>query len=653
MGRPVKSGLREAFGGITGCGVKKFCVIRVVLLMAASVWSAGAFAAPVEIWVSPEGDDAAVGTEAKPMKSPWLALRKARELRRTGDVAATSEGVKILLKGGVYALGDTLRVRPEDAGTAKAPTVFEAAKGERTVFSGGAAVGGWAKAAGAVDAGVLGKFPETARGELWVADVPVFQGRPVDMRQLWVNEHKAVKARAQNGDDMERLLEWDRVNEAATVRTEALGGAASVEGMEMLILQMWEIAILRVKSARVEGEKAVLTFHSPESRIQFEHPWPQPVMKEGNNAPFFLSGAAAFLDQPGEWWADARAGKVYYWPRAGEALETARVVTPALETLVEVAGSLERPVTQVVFRGIAFQHGAWTRPGRAGHVPLQAGMAMNEAYKLTPKGTPDWRSLDNQEWLERMPASVVVRNAEGVRFVRCRFEHGAGSGLDFAKGTKGGGVEGSVFRDLGGSGLQLGSFQDEAEETHLPYNPQDQRVVCAGARIANNLFTDCATEDWGCVGIAVGYAREITIEHNELHNLPYTAVSVGWGWTRSANAAGKNRVVANRIYNIATRMADTGGIYTLSAQPGTLVAENAIWDVKPGPWAHDKDHWSYVYLDEGSAFMTVRDNWCPEEKFQKNANGPGNLWETNGPKVPETVRTRSGLQEAFQDLRGD
>jgi hypothetical protein len=177
--------------------------------------------------------------------------------------------------------------------------------------------------------------------------------------------------------------------------------------------------------------------------------------------------------------------------------------------------------------------------------------------------------------------------------------------------------------------------------------------VCAGTRIANNLFTNCATEDWGCVGIAVGYAREITIEHNELNDLPYTAVSVGWGWTRSPNVAGKNRVVANRIFNIATRMADTGGIYLLSAQLGTVVSENAIWDVKPGPWSHDKAHWSYVYLDEGSAFVTVRDNWCPEEKFQKNANGPGNLWTVNGPAVDEQVKKRSGLEEAFRDLKGD
>ncbi len=623
-------------------------VFRPLVLVALSLWlTISAHAA--EIWVSPSGDDANAGTAEQPMRSPALALRKGRELRRVNDASA-SDGVTIVLRGGVYPLTDTLRLRPEDAGTEKAPTVFVAAKGEKPVFSGGVRVEGWRRPGEAE----MAALPVAARGNVWVADTPVFQGRRVEPRQLWVEGRRAVRARAQNGEDMARLIAWDRAKEEATIPVAALGGlTAVVDGLEMLILQQWEIAILRVKNVRVEGDRAVVTFHSPESRIQFEHPWPQPIMQEGNEAPFFLSGAAAFLDQPGEWWIDAKADKVYYWPRAEENLANAEVIAPALETLVEVGGSLERPVTHVAFRGITFRHGAWKRPALAGHVPLQAGMAMNEAYKLTPRGTPEWRSLDNQDWLVRIPAMVRVRNAHEASFALCRFEQGEAAGLDYVTGVKGGVIEGNIFRDLGGNGLQLGHFQDDAEETHLPFNPRDFRVVCEDVRIADNVVTACGEEDWGSVGIAVGYARKIAIEHNELYNLPYTAVSVGWGWTRSPNASGQNRVHANRIHTIATRMADTGGIYTLSAQPGTIVSENAIWGVAPGPWAHDKSHWSYIYLDEGSAFMVVRDNWSPDEKFQRNANGPGNLWEINGPGVPEAVRERSGLREKFRHLRAE
>ena len=58
----------------------------------------------------------------------------------------------------------------------------------------------------------------------------------------------------------------------------------------------------------------------------------------------------------------------------------------------------------------------------------------------------------------------------------------------------------------------------------------------------------------------------------------------------------------------------------------------------------------YIYLDEGSSFTVVRDNWCPAEKFIRNANGPGNTWEKNGPSVVPAVRDAAGLEPAFRDL---
>ena len=68
------------------------------------------------------------------------------------------------------------------------------------------------------------------------------------------------------------------------------------------------------------------------------------------------------------------------------------------------------------------------------------------------------------------------------------------------------------------------------------------------------------------------------------------------------------------------------------------------------PDVHDPEHWFYLYLDEGSSFITVTNNWCPAEKFLANANGPGNIWTNNGPMVSESVRTAAGLEPGFRDL---
>jgi hypothetical protein len=116
------------------------------------------------------------------------------------------------------------------------------------------------------------------------------------------------------------------------------------------------------------------------------------------------------------------------------------------------------------------------------------------------------------------------------------------------------------------------------------------------------------------------------------------------------NALRDNFIFANHVHHVGQRLGDLGGIYTLSAQPGTVVAENFISDIQPGPFVPDPQHWFYLYLDEGSSGITVRDNWCPAEKFLKNANGPGNVWTNNGPEVSEKIKNAAGLEPAFQAL---
>ncbi len=590
----------------------------------------------VEFWVAPDGNDTNPGTREQPLASISLALRKVRELRRLTN-AAVANGARIVLRGGVYQLTAPLLVRPEDSGTETGPTLIEAAPGERPVLSGGILVTGWRKLKEKVPG-----LPRMAQRHVWVAEAPQFCGRMVECRQLWVNDRKAIRAREPNGEIMHRLLVWDRQKQEALIPAGPVRALRHTPQLEMIFHQQWEIAVCRVKSLRILGDKACITFQDPEGRIQFEHPWPQPVMTTNYTGPFFLANAIEFLDQPGEWFQELPSGRIYYWPRPGEDMTQARVVAPALETLVLVMGSLDRPVTNVHFKGITFAHTTWLRPSYAGHVPLQAGMFMLDAYKLVPKGTPEWRSLDNQAWIGRPAAAVTARTTRNIRFVQCTFEHLASAGLDFDFGVRDSAVECCLFRDIGGNGLQLGKFSDPGIETHLPYNPVDEREVCARIRIANNLVTDTANEDWGCIGICIGFAREITVAHNEVYNTSYTGISVGWGWTRATNCMRDNLIHANHIHHVATRMCDTAGIYTLSCQPGTVISENFIHDIHMSPYAHDPNHWFYIYLDEGSSYITVRDNWCPEEKFLSNAVGPGNVWERNGPSAPQKVKETAG-----------
>jgi L-rhamnose mutarotase len=97
-------------------------------------------------------------------------------------------------------------------------------------------------------------------------------------------------------------------------------------------------------------------------------------------------------------------------------------------------------------------------------------------------------------------------------------------------------------------------------------------------------------------------------------------------------------------------MYDVAGIYTLSAQPGTMINANYIDSAYKAPYAHLPSHWFYIYTDEGSSYMTVKDNWTPSEKFLQNANGPGNTWQNNGPQVHDSIRRNAGLEPRFNAL---
>ena len=568
------------------------------------------------------------------------AVRKAREMRRLGQAT----DVTIHLAAGIYYLYEPLRLRPEDSGLkiVGPATVPDGFPSGPAIISGGLRISNWKK-----------------QGKLLVADVPDFNGRPVDFRQLWVNGRKAIRARdipvsTDDGTDpferMHRIRTYDKKNQVLWIpkaAVEKIVNGKSVNGkyLEMVLHEMWCTSNLRIKSIEVQGDSAAIRFHDPEAKIQFQHPWPSPMTPDTKHpSPFYLTNAKELLDEPGEWYHDIRTHKLYYMPNKGETINEA--IVPVLETLVEFVGSAERPVRNITMKGIQFSHTTWMRPSEQGHVPLQAGMYLTEAYKLRPQiDRPNNHKLDNQGWLGRADAAVELRYTEDINFDGCRFEHLGGSGLDYVLACRRGTTTNCTFTDIAMNGYVCGSFSPEGLETHLPYQPTDFREVCTGQAVEQSEFHDVTNEDWGCVAICAGYVSDITIEHNTIHDVSYTGISLGWGWNRDLVCMKDNKVHANLIYNYARHMYDCAGIYTLGNQPGTMITENVVRDIATPSYVHDPNHWFYLYTDEGSSNITLKDNWTPSEKFLKNANGPGNVWENNGPQVNENIKRNAGRNE--------
>ena len=591
-----------------------------------------------EIYVSLQGNDKNPGTKEAPFNTLNRAIKQAREWRRLNRPEVAG-GIYIRLEEGVYAQRNSLFLRPEDSGTPDSPTVICAVDGAHPVISGGVAVTGWKRGCNHP------AIPEKLKQKIWSVEAPLIGNRRVETRQMWVNGHKVQRAAQFPDGGLERMIDFNPEEQTITIPVSQSVNPKRLQNagqLEMIVHQRWAIAILRVKSIDVKDGQAVVRFHEPESHLEFAHPWPQPVIGgEKGNSSFCLINALELLDQPGEWFQEYPSGTIYYYPQASENMETAEVIIPTLETLVTIDGTLSRPVKHIQFNGITFAHTSWMRPSFQGHVTLQGGFPLLDAYKLQEPGLPEKAELENQAWITRPETAIRVRGAEHIDFKHCTFRHLSSTGLDYEWAVTASSVEDCQFTDIGGTALLVGAFPDGGFETHIPFIPADVRELCSHITIRNNFISNVTNEDWGCVGIGAGYVRNMDISHNEVCHLNYSGICVGWGWTSLESGMCNNRIEANYVHHFARRLYDAGGLYTLSNQPGSVMRNNRIEHLIEAPYATN-DRAFYIYLDEATDGYTMENNWCPAERFDSNRPGKKNVWKNNGPQVADSIKYKAG-----------
>lgn len=460
----------------------------------------------------------------KPGESIHEALRKAREWRRTND-ARCKDGITIRIQAGRYYMQEPLFIRPEDSGTIESPTIIQGEKG--TILCGD---------------------PRQQHTQVW----------PLE--------------------GMMRMIDFDTMTRTITIPTPPSSVLSLLtkpeqslshhSTLEMVVHQRWAIAILRIKDMKVEGGKTIVTFMEPESRLEFEHPWPQPVIGgEKGNSSFLLRTT------------EKRDG---------------------IEQLIIIDGA-----KHVSIKGLTFENTCWNRPLHKGHVTLQGGFPLVDAYKLKDNpGLPWDEGLENQAWIERPISAVTVRHAENISFERCAFRHLGATALDF-ESIEGGNIAACSFEDIGGTAILAGSFAESPREVHQPYT--DLAILCHDLAISRNSITRAAQEDWGAVGIGCGYVSNCLITQNDVSHVNYSGICVGWGWTPHDTNMHHNIIAKNHVSNYACQLYDAGGIYTLSNQPQSSIRDNEISEPYPAPYATN-DRVFPIYLDARTDGFLIEKN---------------------------------------------
>ncbi|MBQ3140997.1 MAG: right-handed parallel beta-helix repeat-containing protein [Clostridia bacterium] len=521
----------------------------------------------LELYVSPDGNDENPGTAAQPLKTLNAARIALRELVQKNGY--TSEAT-VWLGEGTYRISETLKFGAEDS----FPTVYRAREGERAVIT---------------SAKLLEPHEEMVNGRReWKASLPeVLQGKRY--RTLMVNGEWARRPRLPETGfyeikcvpniDLEKAKTDPAYENALFKGTDRfyvnpgeMKQWHALQDVEMIMPHYWTEEHLPVESYDDETGLVVTSRCSVFSLADDFVP---------RYSRYCLENVYEAIKE-GQWYLDTASGVLTYLPTPEQTLQNTVLELPTLVTGVKFEGT-----SYVRFENVELSGFDWTMPVEHREWHYNTYGKDCGAYAQAAAGAS---------------GAVLFERASGCGLSRCKLSNIGEYGVFIGAGSSGISVTDCEICHIGAGGIKLNGAQvGEPDELRTHHNV-----------ITGNHLHDMGMVFWSACGILSMNSAYNRFCNNHIHDLYYTAISVGWVWGHAPSNSHHNLVENNHLHHIGKELlSDMGGIYTLGEQPGTVVRGNVIHDIRKrnyGGWG--------IYPDEGSSYILIENNICHHTSSQ-------------------------------------
>ena len=383
-------------------------------------------ASAADFVVSQKGKDTAAGTARAPFATIERAQQAVRDLKAAQPDRTTPITVEI--RGGTYYLPQTLAFSAEDSGTAAAPVVYQAARGEEVVLSAGVPLTGWTLQR---NGHAVARLPEKwTFSQLYVNDQrrlrPMLpkQGYYYVAKPAPIEPNQLPYQFIYDGDDIR--VDWKRLSE-----------------IEVCIIHSWNLS--RFPIAEVDPVRKLVTFTGTT--------WHASLNDITGKNWYRLENVAEALSEPGEWYLDEAAGTVTYIPKPGERMNRLTVVAPRHDAVITLTNA-----QHITFRNLTLAHNNWNVP--------EKGYSYAQAEAII-RGT------------------LTAYYSQHIRVEDCVVRNTGTYGVAFAHGCRDCVVSGSELFDLGAGGVSIGSeWADDRNPHTFAYNcTVENNLIVYGGRV--------------------------------------------------------------------------------------------------------------------------------------------------------------------------